>query len=59
MRIYGVQCRDDYTVESFYQRISDETGGVKLDLNDLSTIVQTLMAVCYREKGPEFYEVNV
>uniref|UniRef100_A0A0B7A309 VWFA domain-containing protein n=1 Tax=Arion vulgaris TaxID=1028688 RepID=A0A0B7A309_9EUPU len=49
--IYGVQCCNNWTVraDTFYRTISLATGGKHLRLEDLGSLFDTLMAVCYRE----------
>ncbi|CAG5118957.1 unnamed protein product [Candidula unifasciata] len=47
--IYGVQCGRNTYADKFYQAISLATGGKHLRLEDLGSLFDTLMAVCYRE----------
>ncbi|CAG5118958.1 unnamed protein product [Candidula unifasciata] len=47
--IYGVQCGRNTYADKFYQAISLATGGRHLRLEDLGSLFDTLMAVCYRE----------
>ena len=56
MKIYGVQCHERKNVEYFYRDISRLTGGRHLKLSEFSTIVDMMMAICYREHGAEFFD---
>ena len=59
VRIYAVQCQNNgANVTKFYQSLADRTQGRYLRLDKFSTIVDILMAICYREKGAEFFEVS-
>lgn len=56
VKIYGVQCGKNSAATPFYKKISNVTGGKHLDLTDLGSIVDMLMAICYRERGAEMFD---
>ncbi|XP_046366089.2 uncharacterized protein LOC124141935 [Haliotis rufescens] len=55
IKIYGVQCGTDNT--TFYETISNETGGRHLKLDNFTNIFDFLMAICYREHGEDILHV--
>ena len=60
VRIYAVQCQNNGAkTEQFYKSLANRTQGWYLKLNKFSTIVDILMAICYREKGAEFFDVSI
>jgi hypothetical protein len=57
--IYAVQAMAGYgrTQEKrFYNEMAKLTGGVKLELNQLSNIIQLVMAVCFKESSDEQFK---
>ncbi|CAD5113521.1 unnamed protein product [Dimorphilus gyrociliatus] len=56
VKIYGIQCGTNPKAKPFYEKIAKATGGKHLDLNNLGSIVDMLMAICYRERGAEMYD---
>ncbi|XP_046566859.1 uncharacterized protein LOC124275375 isoform X4 [Haliotis rubra] len=55
IRIYGVEC--DSRAATFFQTISKETGGRHLKLDNFTNIFDFLMAICYREHGPDILDL--
>ncbi|XP_071118680.1 uncharacterized protein [Haliotis cracherodii] len=55
VKIYGVQCGTGNT--TFYETISNKTGGRHLKLENFTNIFDFLMAICYREQGAEILHV--
>ena len=53
MHVYAVQCQQLPGATEFWKELASRTHGTYLQLNDLSSIVQTLMAICYREAGAQ------
>ncbi|XP_067678307.1 uncharacterized protein [Haliotis asinina] len=51
IRIYGVECNS--RAETFFQTISNNTGGRHLKLDNFTNIFDFLMAICYREHGAD------
>ena len=51
--MYAVHCRQEPGAAKFWQELACRTHGTYLQLNDLRSIVQTLMAICYREAGAQ------
>lgn len=59
--IYGVQALSNpgYPVDTFYEELAERTSGFKLNLNQLSQVVELIFAVAYKqvsEKRVEEYE---
>ncbi len=62
VRIYGVQCYQNSAATPFYRDLADMTSGKHLNLKQFDTIVDMMMAICYREHDPNFlaaYEKEV
>jgi hypothetical protein len=53
INVYGVQALGRPHATAFYREIAERTGGFKLDLNQFSHVVDTLLAVCYKQVGDE------
>lgn len=49
IRVYAVQCLGLSKSTFFYKDLAQETGGIHLQLSQLSVIADVLVAVCYRE----------
>ena len=58
-RIYAVQCMANSSASYFYEHLAKATTGKHLNLDAFGTIVDMMMAICYRETGPEFFEVTI
>jgi hypothetical protein len=57
--VYAVQAMGSIrrTKETaFYEKVAALTGGVKIDLHQLSHVLQLIPAVCYQQAGPEAFE---
>lgn len=60
--VYGVQYGQDAESVAFFQRLSGLSGGQHLRLQDMGDICHAIMAICYREQGPDLlqnYEAEV
>lgn len=51
VRVYAVQCKNEPGAEVFWRELADKTGGKHLQLDEFRTIVDIIMAICYREMG--------
>ncbi|RUS72737.1 hypothetical protein EGW08_019504 [Elysia chlorotica] len=52
--IYAVQCGNVSEADAFYQTMAAATGGQRLQLADMTSVFDLMMAVCYRESdNPE------
>jgi len=51
VKVYGVQALNRSHAKSFYNEISQITGGFKLDLDQFGDIVDIIKAVCYQQVG--------
>ena len=49
--IYAVQCGNHRHADAFYQTLAVATGGKRLQLADMTSLFDLMMAVCYRESG--------
>ena len=60
MHIYAVQCEKSKNPEAtpFWEELAHRTGGTHIAMDEFSTIVDLIMAICYRETGAEFYHVS-
>ena len=58
VKIYAVQASENTRANFFWQDMAKMTGGKRLLLSQFETIVDTMMAICYREQGAEFFEVR-
>lgn len=53
IKVYGVQALGNAHAEKFYETISEETGGFHLQLDQFANIVDTILAVAYKQQGNE------
>lgn len=53
VNVYGVQALNRPHATPFYQEIARRTGGFHLTLDQFSTVVDLVMAICYRQYDPE------
>ncbi|XP_074642064.1 uncharacterized protein LOC141899580 [Tubulanus polymorphus] len=53
VHIYGVECQAGSTPKTFYTEIAKRTDGTYIKLNNFSNVYDMLMAICYRENGPD------
>ena len=58
VRIYGVQCLDHAEAGTFWRDVAALTGGKRLKLDNLRSLVDLIMAICYREGGHGFLDVS-
>ena len=56
VRIYSVQCLGYGPSATFYRQLAEFTCGWHLKLDQFSSIVDCLTAICYREQGVEQLE---
>jgi hypothetical protein len=49
--IYAVEALGDYNSKKFYEPLANMTNGRKLDLNQFSDVVETLVAISYHSSG--------
>ena len=59
VRVYAVQCQNEKGAADFWKDLANRTHGRHLKLDQFSTIVDILMAICYREHGAEYFEVRI
>lgn len=63
INVYGVHAMPGIRMHSkpFYQEIAKTTGGFYLTLDQFSGIVDLIMAICYKQDGPEAFQnfVNI
>ena len=52
VNVYGVQALNRPHATSFYQEIARRTGGFHLTLDQFSSVVELVMAICYRQYDP-------
>ena len=57
VRIYAGQCHNNESATHFYKHLADKTFGKHLNLSELPSIVNMLLAICYRETGAAYFEV--
>jgi hypothetical protein len=60
-RVYAVQCLGDTNTQAtiFWQELSRRTCGKYLQMDELETVVELMMAICYKEAGhPDMFEVS-
>ena len=57
VRIYAVQCHNNESATHFYKHLADKTFRKHLNLSEFPSIVNMLLAICYRETGAEYFEV--
>lgn len=53
VNVYGVQALNRNHATPFYREIAQHTGGFHLTLDQFSSVVELVMAICYRQAGPE------
>lgn len=53
VNVYGVQALNRSHATAFYQEIARRTDGFHLTLDQFSSVVEMVMAICYRQAGPE------
>lgn len=53
VNVYGVQALNRNHATPFYREIAERTGGFHLTLDQFSSVVELVMAICYRQAGPE------
>ena len=53
VKVYGVQALGNAYATKFYEAISEDTGGYHLELAQFSNIVDTILAVAYKQQGNE------
>ena len=53
VKVYGVQCLNRRTAESFYRDISRISGGFHLRLDQFANVTELLLAVGYQQQGDE------
>lgn len=58
VRIYAVQCSKDGRADFFYKHLAKETDGKHLQLDQFQNVIDMLMAICYREQGPDMFLVS-
>lgn len=51
--VYGVQALGNTHATPFYQEIAKMTGGFHLNLDQFSSVRETLLAICYKQTGDE------
>lgn len=56
VQVHGVQALNRKHASKFYAQIANLTGGVHLPLDQFNSIVDLVMAVCYREARPSVLE---
>ncbi|XP_076444170.1 uncharacterized protein LOC143282420 [Babylonia areolata] len=55
VRIYGVQVNSSNQATEFFKTMTTMTDGQHLKLSQFGTLCDVIMAICYREKGAEFF----
>ena len=58
VRVYAVQCQNEEGAANFWKELANRTHGRHLKLDQFSSIVDILMAICYREHSTEYFEVS-
>ena len=58
VRIYAVQCQRNPSADFFYKHLADNTDGKWVQLDEFQNVVDMLMAICYREQGPDMFLVR-
>ena len=56
VRVYAVQCQAEKGSAGFRKELSDCTHCQYLKLDQFDTIIDILMAICYRERGVEHFK---
>jgi len=52
VNVYGVQALNRSHATAFYEEIARRTGGFHLTLDQFSSVVELVMAICYRQSDP-------
>ena len=60
IHIYAVQCQksSNEAATSFWEGLAEITRGKYIAMEDFSTIVDLMLAICYKETGAEFLDVS-
>nr|KAG5688437.1 hypothetical protein BaRGS_001854 [Batillaria attramentaria] len=58
VKIYGVQVFEDEESSAFFHKMAAMTGGEHLKLTQFGHLCDVIMAICYREKGVEYLELE-
>ena len=58
VKIYGVQAFEEEESTKFFDELVTITNGQHIKLSEFSNICDMILAICYREKGAEYLEVN-
>ena len=64
VRVYSVHClttwggSDFERTRDFWSELAERTAGRYLALENFTTVVDFMLAICYREKGPEALQVK-
>lgn len=56
--MYGVQCLNHPEAGDFWRDVAALTGGQHLKLDTLTSLVDIIMGICYREGGHDFIQVS-
>ena len=61
VHIYAVQCQKSSNEEAtpFWEGLAVKTAGKHIAMEDFSTIVDLMLAICYKETGAEFFDVSI
>ncbi len=58
VRVYAVQCQQNEAADHFYKYLAENTDGKWIKLGQFQDVVDMLMAICYREQGPDMFLVG-
>ncbi len=50
---------NDDVAGAFWRELAERTAGKHISMEQFSTVVDLMLAICYRETGPEFLQVRV
>jgi len=53
INVYAVQALGRRHATAFYREMAERTGGFHLELNQFANVVDTIMAVCYKQDGDD------
>ena len=56
IQVYGVQALNRKHATKFYETIAEETGGFHLELDQFSSITDTILAVAYKQQGDDLLQ---
>lgn len=62
INVYGVQALNRSHATNFYREIAERTGGYHLTLDQFSSVVDLVMAICYQQVDPQLlsnFEIKV